>query len=223
MEILIVIRWPDGDRALAAALLERRAALEHAIVAGGIGEVVDSGTAVDGLEIFVEPAGELEAARDAIARLLVEHGLSTLATTRAVEPPPPRLRPPWQPGDCLALDLGDGTYGAAIVLAQSPHEVLVGTLRYRDVVEPAAAVFEARDWLVLDHHAWESEQELLWCDAEADCDLGAVARVVGRTELRESDPRQSQTLRDVTGLALQVRMQSEWDAERGQPWRSATD
>lgn len=222
MELHIAIRWPGADRAAAAALFERRWALLEAIEARALGEVVDFGGGPEGIEVFVAIA---DAGADAIARatgsateLLEQLGLAALASVRAIESPPERVRPPWQPGDGLALSLGDGTFGAAVALAEQPDGLLIGVLRYRGQAPPGREVFEARQWLALDHHAWEGERLLAWCDLQHDAPPDEVGRVVERTALRDDDPRACETWLDATGLGAQVRLQSDHDAQRGQPW-----
>jgi len=58
----------------------------------------------------------------------------------------------FQPGDCLALTLPDGTFGAAFVVAiDNSNDVegldYVGLLEYRSSDKPSADVFQERRWI----------------------------------------------------------------------------
>ncbi|MGA9452935.1 MAG: hypothetical protein WBW41_16515 [Verrucomicrobiia bacterium] len=80
----------------------------------------------------------------------------------------PRFIPAiFEAGDCLALNLSSGGFGAALVLTtDNTHKIygknLIGVLRYRSDQKPPLSVFESRDWLCLNHHNWENEKFIAW-------------------------------------------------------------
>lgn len=76
----------------------------------------------------------------------------------------------YNPGDCLAIHLPDGEYGAAMVIAKDDHLRrdgldLVGVLRYKSAAKPNRFVFENAPWLVLNHHNWQNVVDVRWCFA----------------------------------------------------------
>jgi len=135
-------------------------------------------------------------------RRVLEKFLDTLRTKN----PRPRKRkkptqrkPLFEPGDCLAIRLSDGSYAAAIVLHNPPEEQspggetyginLIGQLHYKSARKPPQAVFEKRKWLVPD---WSSK-ELFIVNVMALRFRAFKERfeVVGKTQLRADDPTES--------------------------------
>ena len=119
-------------------------------------------------------------------------------------------------GDCLAIKLEDGDYGAALVLAtdETPKAEgwnLVGVLRYKDKEKPPLPVFEGREWLHLTHHSWKGDKpEMHWCPARRHKKEGAALEVVGQVALREDDIREFNSFGG-WNLGLQPVLQERWD------------
>ena len=126
-----------------------------------------------------------------------------------LQTPNPRLRKPrraiqrkpvFQPGDCLAIRLSDGDYGAALVLENPPEEVqpgedthginLIALMDYKSAEKPGIEVFEQRRWIWLTRPHWKEERSVynVWCrgfKSEKD-----RFDVVAKIPLRPDDPRQ---------------------------------
>ena len=70
---------------------------------------------------------------------------------------PVRRKPPFVPGDCVAIRLSDGDWGGLVVLACEAEEpdptretygtMVVGELSYKSSTPPTLEEFERRDWL----------------------------------------------------------------------------
>jgi len=125
-------------------------------------------------------------------------------------------RPIYAPGDCLAVILSGEEYGAALVLGANTkrgegYSNLVGTLRYKAPALPGREVFERREWLVLTHHSWKGQPEIVWRVASNHPIAGGDELIrVGRIELREDDPQSAQGYTG-WGLAHQIEAQDAWD------------
>ena len=82
---------------------------------------------------------------------------------------PPKLIPAvFEAGDCLALSLPSGDYGAALVLAvDNSHKTqgmnLVGILRYRSVEKPGPEIFDSHNWLCVTAGVWKNQPQIQWC------------------------------------------------------------
>lgn len=86
-----------------------------------------------------------------------------------------KRNPIFQPGDCLAVRLQDGEWGAILVLqgerqSDDPYKDsygtnLIVTLRYKNSEIPSLDVFEKREWLYLTHHSWKNHIELCYVTA----------------------------------------------------------
>lgn len=75
---------------------------------------------------------------------------------------------PFQAGDCLAVQVGDNRFTAALVLAaDNSHpehgKNLVASLDYLSVRPPALTDFERCPPLRKVHGHWQGQQDLLWC------------------------------------------------------------
>ena len=123
----------------------------------------------------------------------------------------------YQPGECLAVKLEDGDYGAALVLAvdKTPKAEgwnLVGVLRYKSPEKPPLPVFEGREWLYPSHHSWAGDKPALqWCPASRHKKEGTALEVVGQVALREDDLREFNSYGGWQ-LGLQTVLQERWDA-----------
>ena len=124
----------------------------------------------------------------------------------------------YQPGDCLAVTLTNGSYGAALVLASdqpryASGQNLVGVLAYNSSVKPDLSVFEQVGWLYLSHHSHSGKDPfILWCPANLHKKAQPL-ELVGRIALRDDDPKEWPVLGGWV-FALQIEMQAQWD-QRG--------
>lgn len=123
----------------------------------------------------------------------------------------------YQPGDCLAVKLEDGDYGASLVLAvdetaKAEGWNLVGVLRYKSPEKPPPFVFERREWLYPSHHSWAGDKPALqWCPARRHKKEGVALEVVGQVALREDDLREFNSYGGWQ-IGLQTVLQERWDA-----------
>ncbi len=131
-----------------------------------------------------------------------------------------KRKPVFEPGDCLAIRLSDGDYGAALVLdspreSKKPEEEtyglnLVGLLNYKSSSKPRLEVFKRRQWLRLTHHSWAGQLEIVYVTRSGFRTYREGFEVVGKIPVRESDPRGSGTYSG-WGFAEQVVSQDRWD------------
>ena len=111
----------------------------------------------------------------------------------------PRLvirKAPFEPGDCLSVQTPDGRYTAALVLAADNSLVehgrnLIAGLDYLESRPPGLEVFERRPWLPVWHGTWNGESDVIWYFPYGFRKVCKRITVVGKTSLRESDPRDS--------------------------------
>jgi len=135
-----------------------------------------------------------------------------------------KRKPVHQPGDCLAVRLSDGDWGAVLVLACPPESDdpfedtyginLIATLRYKAKEPPALDVFERREWLVLTHHSWAGKRDLCNVAERGYKKVRARIERVGQIALRPDDPTSCNTYSGWEGVGLQVVLQLRW--ERGE-------
>ena len=94
-------------------------------------------------------------------------------------------------GECLAIRLSDGEYGAALVLAEVYRKTgganLIGLLAYKAILKPSHEVFEGRKWLLLNHHKYEDDLAAHWCFPEDFPNDGSYESV-GHSDIRDTDP-----------------------------------
>jgi len=134
------------------------------------------------------------------------------------KPKPPKFqRAIFRPGDCLVLNLSDGTFGAAIVLAAKDGydtygQNLLGTLDFKSSTKPAREVFEGRRWLRLTHHAHRGRDWVTWCFRTGYRKFAHMFEVVGSTELRTNDPVDANSFCRWDLIPRQVELQFRWDA-----------
>ncbi len=159
-------------------------------------EIVAEG---QGLERWAEAgAGELARRREALSTFLAK------LQTRNPRPRKPRKaiqrKPVFQPGDCLAIQLSDGDYAAALVLENPPEDRepgddtyginLIGLLDYKGKTKPGLDVFEQRQWLRLTHHSWGGQVQIVNVMALRFRAVKDRFEVVTKIALRADDPRQ---------------------------------
>jgi len=99
----------------------------------------------------------------------------------------------YAPGDCLAIKLSNGQYGAAFVLAVDNDsyppdgQTLVGLIDYLSPEKPPLMLFERRSWLLSNYGI----PIIWWCGA---CDYkrsDTSFELVGQLPLTSSDQRES--------------------------------
>jgi hypothetical protein len=155
------------------------------------------------------------------------HVLATFLTKIETPREPPRKRrvikhadAVYEPGDCLAIRLSDGDYGAALVLAKDDSDKtegmnLLGVLRYKGPWKPTQDVFETAPWLTLTHHGWENWIALQWCLARVHKKQGAAFERVGHIPPREA-PRPAKFHGPTYGgwnLGRDVELQFAWERQ----------
>jgi len=126
----------------------------------------------------------------------------------------PKPRAIFRAGECLAIRLSDGEYGAAFVLAEAYNRTgglnLVGLLAYKGIHKPCQEVFEKRDWLLLNHHKFENEPYIHWCYPE-DFPKDGIYESVGHSGIRDTDPIDSKS-GGGWSFGYQLERQLAWDA-----------
>jgi hypothetical protein len=115
---------------------------------------------------------------------------------------PVHRRTPYQPGDCLALRLSDGDWGAALVLKDPPEESgagdtggvnLVGLLNYKSRTRPDLAVFRGRRWLKFIDDVRGGDRCVYNVVARGHRKVKDNIDVVGNIPLRDRDPTESRS------------------------------
>lgn len=174
-----------------------------------------------GLERWAEEGPKaLARRRAAIAKLIEQISVPNPEPRRPKRPT--KRKPVFEPGDCLAVKLEDGDYGAALVVEHpseddNPAEETFGTnyvrlLKYKRPKPPSRAVFEARDWLVLSHHAWTGEPTT-WAVRRASFkgDAKSMFTRIDTIPVFPSDVCEGGGLTFWSQLAIQIVMQDRWD------------
>jgi hypothetical protein len=123
--------------------------------------------------------------------------LSKLQVANPKPAKPPKTifrRAPFEEGDCLAVRTEDGRYTAALVLRvdnQNPEygKNLVAGLDYLDDEPPNLDFFEERKWLFKRHGNWNGEPDLLWFLPVRFREAAKRIAIVGKTQIRQSDPK----------------------------------
>lgn len=174
--------------------------------------------------------GVLEA--DILAKVshLVQHGAGTALGIRQstltrlfkqIEVPPIAARPrprerwidraPFRSGECLAVRLSDGDWGAALVIAARKTYNLIGTLRFKGPERPDLSVFTQREWLVLTHHNWYRQINLDWFNGQYLQGYEKTLERVGWVPITDAD---SQDCNSYSGwcVGIQVELQFAWEA-----------
>lgn len=125
-----------------------------------------------------------------------------LAKIEAPNPKPARppsrtvRQAPFEPGDCISVQLPEGKYTAALVLRadNSNPELgknLVACLDYYEDAPPDLSVFESRPWLKLEHGQWDGRLAVLWFLPARMRAAKKSLTVVGRIPTRNGDPSDS--------------------------------
>ena len=187
------------------------------LVLSKIREIVSDGL---GLELWAEQGEDLLRRR--------KTALSQFLTK--LETPNPRPRKPrkavkrkpiFQPGDCLAVRLKDGDWGAILVLrgepeSQDPYKETYGTnlivtLRYKSSEMPRLKVFEKREWLYLTHHSWKEELDSAYVTTARFKSVKDRFVRVGAIQLRPSDPQTTKWYSSWPNRLNGAYLQDRWD------------
>lgn len=132
-----------------------------------------------------------------------------------------KRKPIFQPGDCIAVRLEDGEWGAILVLKNPPETDdpykdtygvnLIAVLHYKSQQPPTLSVFEKRQWLHLTHHSWRNQAVI--CNVMALRFKGVKDRLtlVGSIPLRDSDPCESKTYSPWSAVVQSMYLQDRWD------------
>jgi hypothetical protein len=145
-----------------------------------------------GLDIWRDDLKDLAKRKGALEKFLNK---LKLANPRPSLPPKTILRrAPFEEGDCLAVRTKDNRYTAALVLKannQNPEygKNLVAGLDYLDEEPPKLAFFEERKWLFKRHGIWNGEPDLTWFLPVRFRDASKRIKILGKTQIRESDPK----------------------------------
>jgi hypothetical protein len=137
---------------------------------------------------------------------------------RPRRPPKLIIRPSkFKPGDCLAVLLTNGQYGAALVLAADDSRPeygsnLVGTMDYMAPEKPGIELFEKRNWLRVTHHNWDGSRDVHWFPPWGFRKAKSRIEVIGCVRLKRSDPKDSPSYSFWDHIADQVIYQRDWDA-----------
>ena len=193
------VQWTYGE--LEAAVLER------------VKDDFDSGRS---LLPWEEDQRGLARRRATLERFIRKIGV---AKPRPKKPPKLVIRAPkFRPGDCLSIQLANGQYAAAIVLA-ADHSIaeygtnLVAVLDYLSADRPTMEVFRKRKWLVLTHHECNNRMNVAWYQPVGYRKAKDRLEVVGQIEILDSDPKDSNSYCGWAGIGEQAKYQRDWDAE----------
>lgn len=193
------VQWTYGD--LDPLLLQR------------VGEIMEAGA---GMEPWGEPSDKLYKQRKAAIAKFHEK-------ISHPNPKPSRLpkrilrKPRFNAGDCLSIQLNNGQFGAALVLATDSSdpeyaEHLVAELSYLSDSQPTIDVFTNRNWLKLTHHNWNGDLNIVWYGCHGLRKMSSRLSVVGSIPIRADDPNQSKCYANWQMLGTQVLRQHDWDA-----------
>jgi hypothetical protein len=148
----------------------------------------------NGLERWRDDPADLAARKRVLNAFLAK---ISEANPKPAPPPKSVTRlAPFSVGDCIAVLTTSGEYTAAIVLKvdNSRSEYgsnLVASLDYLSHDMPEQKVFEERRWLFKNHGSWNGAQELAWYIPVGFRKARKRIAVVGKTNIRPSDPQQS--------------------------------
>lgn len=180
-----------------------------------VSEIIESDI---GMERWGEPTDKLyQHRKTALAKFHDKISRPNLKPTR----PPKRInrKPKFTPGDCLAVQLENGQYGAALVLATDSSDAehptdLVADLDYLSDEPPTLEVFSKRGWLKLTHHNWKGRLNIMWYHSVGFRKMKPRLTVIGNIPIQATDPQQSSSYAGWHLLGQQIISQREWDPEK---------
>lgn len=128
-------------------------------------------------------------------------------------------KPLFAAGDCLAIRLSNGQYGAALVTAADDSnpgygENTVVTLDYLSDKKPTTGDFRRRDWLRLTHHTWDGEINVLRYLALEFSNAKKRIEVVDTIPILKTDPTDSNSIGGWDGVGIQILLQRAWEKEQ---------
>lgn len=168
-----------------------------------------------GLDRWTEDERAFARRQDAIRKFI--NKISEL-NPRPKKPPRFVIRAPkFAPGDCLSIRLESGQYAAALVLAADHSNLeygknLIVVLDYLASERPTIPVFGDRKWLVRTHHSWNHAIDLAWYQPVGFRSAKNRIEIVGKIEILDSDPKESNSYCGWAGIGEQVVYQRKWDA-----------
>jgi hypothetical protein len=148
----------------------------------------------NGLDRWRDEPADLTARKQVLEAFLAK---ISEANPKPASPPKSVTRlAPFAEGDCISVLTSSGEYTAAIVLNSDNSRSesgsnLVGSLDYLSRHPPEQKVFEDRTWLFKHHGNWNGAQELAWYIPVGFRNARRRIVVVGKTNIRSSDPRRS--------------------------------
>jgi len=180
-----------------------------------VNEIIESDI---GMERWGEPSDKLsKQRRAALAKFYDKISQPNPKPTR----PPKRInrKPKFTAGDCLAVQLENGQYGAALVLATDSSNPeypadLIADLDYLSDEPPTLEVFRKRDWLKLTHHNWKGRLNILWYHSVGFRKMKPRLTLLGNIPILETDPQQSSSYAGWHLLGRQIINQREWVAKK---------
>jgi len=132
-----------------------------------------------------------------------------------------KRKPIFQPGECLAVRLQDGDWGAMLVLngepeSDDPYKETYGTnlvisLRYKGPELPSLGVFEKREWLYLTHHSWKDQLTLSYVTAARFREVKNRFVRVGTIQILPKDPRTAEVYSSWPNQVNDMYRQDRWD------------
>ncbi len=125
--------------------------------------------------------------------------------------------PPFVAGDCLAIKLSNGLYGAALVLRSDHSNIeygknLVGILDYMAADPPNLIIFKKRRWLKLSHHDWKGVKDIAWYLPFGLRKTKKLIEIVGHLKINWTDPKDSNSYNGWHMLGEQIVLQKSWEA-----------
>ena len=108
--------------------------------------------------------------------------------------------------------MSNGQYAAALVLAADNSNIeygtnLIGVLDYLSPEKPPTEVFRRRNWFFRNHHGWNNVMHLGWYQYVGFRSIKDRVEIVGRVEVLDSDPKDSNSYCPWSSIGEQVLMQ----------------
>jgi hypothetical protein len=168
-----------------------------------------------GLEVWRETSESVYRKRHQVLVRFIER-ISTPNTKPKKRPKRVVRAPKFGTGDCLAVKLSNGQYGAAIVLVadhsnQEYGKNLIAVLDYISMDPPSLKVFKKRRWLKLTHHNWDGRLDCSWYLPIGFRNEKDRFEIVGNTKLNRRDPKESTYYASWKTLGEGIIHQREWD------------
>jgi len=169
-----------------------------------------------GLDRWREASEELLRKRQGVIKRFIEK--ISVPNAKPKKRPKRISRPPkFTKGDCLAIQLSNGQFGAGLVLAEDHSNIeyglnLIAVLDYMSKDRPSLRVFKKRRWLKLTHHDWTGRLDISWYQPLGFRKEKDRFEIVGNIKIRSSDPEQSDCYSPWQSLGRGIVLQREWDS-----------